>query len=157
MTQHKPAPLTPDEAQRLSERYFEGETTPAEEALLKRFLASDDGASPIFDELRATLSFFATGKAIEKNETHKNRKLAVPLPRRATRIAAAAIVAIITTSGGFWLRQEAMENKCVAYINGQKTTDTELVMDAMRNCVNDITLADDDLAFEQQLGDIFTE
>ena len=41
----------------LAERYFQAETTEAEEARLCRFLCSDEARDARFDELRATMSY----------------------------------------------------------------------------------------------------
>ena len=41
----------------LAERYFQAETSEAEEARLRRFLCSSEGQDSRFDEVRATMSY----------------------------------------------------------------------------------------------------
>ena len=41
----------------LAERYFQAETSEAEEAQLRKFLCSDAANDPRFDEIRATMSY----------------------------------------------------------------------------------------------------
>ena len=48
--------LTPSYWEELTERYFQAETSEAEEAQLRRFLCSREALDPRFDEVRATMS-----------------------------------------------------------------------------------------------------
>ena len=48
----------------LAERYFEAETTEAEEEALARFLATPAAQGKEFDELRAVMGYTVTGRAI---------------------------------------------------------------------------------------------
>ena len=47
----------------LAERYFQAETSEAEEAQLRKFLCSDAANAPRFDEIRATMSYLYVASA----------------------------------------------------------------------------------------------
>jgi hypothetical protein len=72
-------------------RYFEGLASPEEEKELKDFLVSPEGQDPVYDEVRAVMGFFATGKALYATEGYS--KKIVPARFRFARFAAAAAAA----------------------------------------------------------------
>lgn len=50
----------------LAARYFEAETTDAEEEALARFLVTPAAQGKEFDELRAVMGYVATGRAVHR-------------------------------------------------------------------------------------------
>jgi hypothetical protein len=104
-------------------RYFEGLASPEEEQELKDFLASSEGQAPDYDEARAVMGFFATGKALYAAEGY-SRKI-VPARSRFARFAAAAAVAAILIGIGI----DAHRN---AEIHEMKNTLAELLDDSSR-------------------------
>lgn len=153
-----PYKLTPDEALRLAERYFEAETTEAEEALLKRFAASEAGASPRFDELRAVLGVAAYARKSVGTALMQRSRRARPQFRRPEKIirwaAAAAITGIFALTGvsTYTYRQN---NLCVAYVSGERVTDTDQVVEIMHQTLNDVDAPTGDPTVEEQLNDMF--
>lgn len=104
-------------------RYFEGLASPEEEKELKDFLVSPEGQDPVYDEVRAVMSFFATGKALYATEGY-SRKV-VPARSWFARFAAAAAVVAILIGIGI----DAHRN---AEIHEMKNTLAELLDDSSR-------------------------
>jgi len=125
------------------DRYFEGELSSREEQELKEFLCTPEGQSPEYDEVRAVMGFFATGRALE----------AAPSGRIFTRVAAAA--ACIAVVLGIGLNVHRQNNSCIAYVNGEKVTDKEAVMDDVENTLS--LLLSDGYGVEMDLSEFFGE
>lgn len=75
--------ISPQEADRLIRAYFEGMTSEEEEKALCCFLASEEGSSERYDEVRAVFSFFAEGKSLYRNE-----KMSVKAPAGIPQVKA---------------------------------------------------------------------
>lgn len=135
----------------LVSRYYEAETSPEEERLLKQFLASEDAADPKYDEIRAVMGFLSTGRHLARQKKAK-RKI-----RMATTIAAAAacIALGIFVTKPLWLVPKT-DDICIAYVNGKTVTQPDKVMELMMESMQNVT--DDtsqEALMEQQLSDIF--
>ena len=130
----------------LAERYFEAETTEAEEEALARFLATPAAQGKEFDELRAVMGYTATGRAIY----HKHRTHSVRLRYYA---AAAAITGIIALTAAWQLSEKT--NVCVAYINGERCTDKEIVLSEAMKSIEKVKHASPQETVQEQLSDIF--
>lgn len=87
-----------DQMLRLIERYFDGETSAAEEKSLRRMLVETDCNAAEVEEARAVMGVFATARSLE---VAVNKAGASPGKRRAKRplslaaISAAASIAVI--------------------------------------------------------------
>ena len=66
--------------EQLAERYFQAETSEAEEQQLRRFLCSSQAQDPRFDEIRATMSLMHVGRS--------KKKPAMRLPLKVVAVAA---------------------------------------------------------------------
>ena len=55
MNKSLPQILTAEQARQLIQRYFDAETSEQEEAALKQFIASPEGADAQFNEVRAVM------------------------------------------------------------------------------------------------------
>lgn len=155
----------------LANRYFDAECSEAEEALLKRFVASkfsyDDifstDAIHLFREARATMSLICAGRMDYK----LNMTSTIPTPlssdshrsngrmwRWVVTGAAAGIVGVtflITQSGS-----TENEDVCLAYVNGEVITEREKVMEIIRDSWNDIDIESGGVGrVESQLKDMF--
>jgi hypothetical protein len=135
----------------LEQKYFDGLTTDEEEAVLKQYLHEHaDG----MDELRAVMSYLAVGKdlhapsAMKPHGAHKAKR------RVMTWYAAAAIVVLIIGGATFLGISESSNDVCVAYVNGQKITDSEAVMAQMRESIKQVKTDDKDPTVDDQLGDM---
>ena len=126
------------------ERYFEATLTEEEETALKAFLASPEGQAPEYDEVRAVMGYFATGRRFGSFGKFRNRT------RRL--IAVAASLAILVALG---VNLYNKSNICVSIVDGKRVTDKEVVMNDVDNILAD--LLSDTTAMEEQLSDIFGE
>lgn len=154
-------PLTPRRASELTALFFEGRTTEEEERALKIFLASPDGQSTEFDEIRAVLAFCArhhkrnaplranpAAAASDSNTTKRRRLL------RPQRWAAAACVALMAATGiASFMYQE--KNQCVAYVSGKKITDSERVLQEMHHSIRNVGAPPQETDVEAELRDMF--
>lgn len=135
----------------LEQKYFDGLTTDEEEAVLKQYLHEHaDG----MDELRAVMSYLTVGKdlhapsAMKPHGAHKAKR------RVMTWYAAAAIVVLIIGGATFLGISESSNDVCVAYVNGQKITDSEAVMAQMRESIKQVKTDYKDPTVDDQLGDM---
>lgn len=100
-------------------RYFDGETTAAEERELRRELAVTDMRSPLIDEARAVTGYFAACGAARR----------VPRATVWPRVAAAAVIAvmIVSVTVGVVPRHMEATGSCIAYVGGTTVTDGDMV------------------------------
>lgn len=136
---------------RLSERYFEAETTDEEEEMLKSFLLSEAGRDSDFDELRAVMGFVAVGRKVNRKDASVYRHFFGRTA--AVYAAAAACVLFILMLVPF--RAAEPEEICVAYISGEKITNVDKVMLEMRASWLNVQSDKDIPTIEQQLSGMF--
>lgn len=142
-----PQPLTPEEALLLAECYFEASTSEAEEEALRRFAASPEAADDErFEALRAVMGMTAVGR--------RRHRVAKAYTMRRTALKIAAIVAI-ALGVGFTTIQYQMRNECVAYVDGRRITDDDVVVRMMKHSLNDAVAPTETPEIESQLGDMF--
>ena len=138
--------------------YFEGTLSEHDETVLKAFLVSPEGQGPEYDEVRAVMGYFATGRSVilseakdpvsrEARSAARRRSLR---PRIGTIAAVAASLAILITLGINILNQK---NICVSFVGGQKITDKEVVMNDVDNILADLLTDRTDM--EELLNDFF--
>ena len=155
---NKHSNLTREELLALAQRYFEATTTEEEEELLKQYVTTKYINDPAFEDVVATLSLAAYKVHEHSNTTDDNNKhFSITLRnhwQRALNMGIAAMLCItIGISGAIWHYQR--NNQCIAYIDGKKTTDTEVVMKAMKTSINDISRPANEPTVETQINDIF--
>ena len=111
----------------LMQRYWEGETTPAEERMLARYAARTD--DPAFEELRGVLGYLSIGRERRHREVR---------PRLVYSWAAAAAALVILLSVGIASRNKGTgRDMCILYAYGETSTDSEQIMASV-----DASLAD---------------
>lgn len=137
---------TLDEWRQLTDRYFEAETTDAEEAELRLFAVSD-AAGKEFDELRAVMGYIAAGRALQKRPT------AILRLKKVRHIAAAAVVAAALLTG--WHAIDANRNECAVYIGGARYTDEAIVIEQLHYSMRGMAEASNATDVESQLSDLF--
>ena len=115
------------ELERLIGRYFDGETTVAEEQALRETLARCPWRSESIDEARFTMGYFTA----HSNQQHQSASRVTH--KRAIGIAAS--IAIVLAVGGFTLWHQQMNDKdlCVAYVNGKTIHNDDEVMALIQN------------------------
>lgn len=126
-----------------AERYFEGMLADSEEQELKDFLASAEGVSKEYDELRAVMGFFAVGRGLADR---KKRAYSI-----YSRIA--AVAACLVTLLGIGLGIYNRKNVCVTFYKGAKITDKEVVMNDVESTLAE--LMSSDAGIYDQLSDFF--
>ena len=117
--------LNKKQAKELLRRYFEAETSDAEERQLRAFLVSDEARGAGFDEARAVMSFLAVGRRRPKR-----------VSMRKAAAWAASFLAAASLGIGWMAFQE--RNECVAYVYGEKVTNAEIVMGHMRESLQEM-------------------
>lgn len=137
---------TVDEWRKITGRYFEAQTTDGEESALKRFLVSPEAAGREFDEARAVLGFTSVGRRIVQA-----RRAA--LRHRIAGYSAAASVALAIAFSGWAVYSS--RNQCVAYINGVRCTDEDVVMAEMQRSMHEMGATASSADIGATLGDMF--
>lgn len=132
--------------QELADRYFDAQTTDEEEQLLKRFLVSGKAAGKEFEEIRAVMGFLQKGKTVHSKDSSRFR-----FSWRWISVAASAILVLSVGLG----IMDSRRNVCVAYIGGQKCTDTEKVMRQMSISMKQVNIEEESADVEGQLKDMF--
>lgn len=130
----------------LAERYFEAETTDVEEEALARFLATPASQWKEFDELRVVMGFVATGRAIHKRQRTRRVRLRY-------YAAAAAITGVLALTAVWQVTERT--NVCVAYINGERYTDKEIVFSEAMKSIDKVRHDLPQETVQEQLSDIF--
>ncbi|WP_300795756.1 hypothetical protein [uncultured Bacteroides sp.] len=130
----------------LAERYFEAQTTDVEEEALARFLATPASQGKEFDELRAVMGFVATGRAIHNRQRTRRVRLRY-------YAAAAAITGVLALTAVWQVTERT--NVCVAYINGERYTDKEIVFSEALKSIDKVKHDLPQETVQEQLSDIF--
>lgn len=112
--------ITKEEADRLLKKYYNGLTNNEEERQLRIFLASPMADGGFYDADRAVMGFFSM------SHKSKNKK-----STRGFKKASIAAAACIFLTVGFWGYYSVEKSESVAYINGVKCTNQEVVMEQM--------------------------
>lgn len=150
--------MTPTSSQHfwrgLVERYFDAQTTEAEEARLKAFLLSEEGAAPEYDEVRAVMGVAAVIRRGERKAI-----AATAAPRKSLRSwqTVAASLLICLTIGVSVYSYRWYNPDCIAYIDGRRVTDREIVLQEMETTLRS-AMADDAATptLEGQMQDLFS-
>lgn len=145
---------TADYWEALIERYFEAQTTSAEEAALRRFLCSPQGSAPQYDEVRAVMGFLAVGRSLHERSAVRIAR-PKPLWHRVAGIAASVIVAVGFSVAG-WHVLSADREVYVAYVDGRKITDRDEVLRLMHVSFDEVAMDEPQAEMEAQLGDMFS-
>lgn len=137
-----------EEWKELTERYFEAQTTDEEERQLRHFLVTEAAAGKEFDEVRAVMGFLTVGKSL------RQPKKSYHLPVYSMKWVAVVVVFCVMGSAA-WKIVDRSQNVCVAYIYGEKCTDTEVVMSQLKNSLHQVQRGEEDVTVEEQLNDMF--
>lgn len=149
---------------RLSERYFEAETTEEEERELRRFAAQT--SDPDFRDLQAVMGFTAiarSSKSLKGSKGSKGLKVQQQAPLKPLKPLklnshymglAASVIVVLGLSLFFSLSNRQQDTGCVAWVNGEKITDPTEVMALMQNTMLEMNIEGSD-PVEDQLRDMF--
>lgn len=129
----------------LADRYFDAETSLAEEKELREFLAATDDAD--FEEVKVVMGFMV----LESKAYGQKPKANTNVIRWLVVTVAAAVVALIIVVPFF-----KMENHdCVMIAEGKTTTDHEIVIDEMDRQMAMLFSLDDETSMESEMAVIF--
>lgn len=141
--------LSLEELELLIERYFEGETSNEEELRLRKELCVSTYRSRLIDECLVAMGYFSIGKRVERE---KKARAGVVMLRRVAGVA--AMIAVVLVLGLTMLRPNDFFNEgdCVAYVNGEKISDKDVVITLIANdlsCMNEAISEDRNSILEE--------
>lgn len=146
--------LPVDDAHLLVRRFFEGETTVAEEKALECFLLSSSLRDEDFEEARAVMGIVNTAYA----PPSKTIRLHRPSVKTVGLIAAFTLIfALVSLAALHFGVFEGDENICVAYLNGKKVTDTEMIFRLMHQDIECMELNTTDRFIDSQMSEMFAD
>ncbi|MBR5688045.1 MAG: hypothetical protein IKX36_08820 [Prevotella sp.] len=147
---------------RLTERFFEGETTLEEEQTLYAYYNGTDISAELKEYAEVFRDFAAlsfdkeTTPSFDKTEEAPKAIIGTKSKRLFLRIAVAASVTLLAAIGTFHLLSStSSDEECVAYIYGKKYTDPALVNQEMRRTMSEFSDIDEENGVESQLRDMF--
>ena len=138
----------------LAHRYFEAETTEAEERMLKRFITSPEAQGSEWDELRAVMGYMVVGKQLHGQSVTVIRRM----PQWVRIVAAAVLTGLILLPTAMRLKapQDALdEDICIAYVDGRRVTDPSQVIQAMHRAMSHVQQVEPTATIEGQLSEMF--
>ena len=127
----------------LTERFFDGETSLAEEQELYRLYREGDVPEDLLQYKELFSGFEDIRLPQQKVSSHKWGWV----------IGIAASIAILLAVGTTLLTRNS-KDECVAYIYGEKCTDKTIVMQHMQSALDDM---DDVSTVDEQMRDFFSE
>jgi hypothetical protein len=138
----------------LTDKFFDGDTTPKEEQELYDFYRQDD----IPEDLRSNRELFrdlAALGSLTPSVHYPPSTIHHPLSTYRHRwwIATAAVVLVLLI-GGATLYHHQRTDECVAYIYGERVTDRDVVLSEMQKTMTAMT-ADGSDVVEEQLKAMF--
>ena len=142
----------------MARRYFDAETTEAEERMLKRFAASPEADGAEWDELRAVMGYATVGKRLHGQAATTHTISLRPRRRWIPAVAAASILlALAAVPTVKWLTADESAEKdiCIAYVNGNRVTDPAQVIQAMHHAMSHVQQVEPMTTVEEQLGSMF--
>ena len=171
------------EIRTLTERFFDGETSLAEERRLYELYSEAEGLPADLLPLREMMLDLgrldaeipstqiptpnpSRGEGSLKslpadNATYKTSQ--TPLPSGGVGggywgvwLSLAASLLLLFTLGSMWYGYER-QNECVAYVYGERVTDRELVMHEMQTAMTSLAADDATATMEQQMKELFAE
>lgn len=131
--------ITPYSLARLIDAYFECTATDAQERLLRHALAQCPWTGADIDEARVAMGFVSVGMELEQRARRHRRTV-------AWRAAAAAVVAVAIAAGALiHVELGSRAGECIAYVNGQKVTNQDQVMQMVRGNLSTVGEAHSDM------------
>lgn len=127
----------------LTERFFDGETSLAEEQELYRLFREGDVPEDLM-QYRELFAGFENIRLPQQKTSRRNWKQAIGI---------AASVLVLFAIGTILLAKQS-NDECVAYIYGEKCTDEAVVMQQMETTLNDMGSIP---TVDEQMRDFFSE
>ncbi|HHT52797.1 MAG: hypothetical protein PHR19_03605 [Bacteroidales bacterium] len=114
------------EVEKLIERYYEGETSVAEENLLREYLSGKNVPAQ-FETEKAIFGYF---------ESEKERQTVRLVPRALKWVASAAAIAVVVFIS-VWLLNQPVETS-YAYVDGKKITDKNEIITLAQTTIGNL-------------------
>lgn len=115
------------EALKLTERYFDGHTTLAEERRLRQLLANPQLMGAELDEARAVLGYVAVTPA-------QSARKPIVMPWRTVVSVAASVALVVILGVAFFVKKEAYGAlECIAYVDGERIENPDHVVEIMQS------------------------
>lgn len=130
------------------EQFFDCRLTDAQEEELRKQIALTSFSHPAIDEAKAVMGFRKVVNTGKESNAHK--EITIPSKRIDRRgfmagLSVAASVALIITLGIMLLKpMDSVSSQCVAYVNGQRVTDEEIVLALMAENTHEFNEAADE-------------
>ncbi|MBR5697857.1 MAG: hypothetical protein IKX44_04440 [Prevotella sp.] len=141
----------------LTERFFDGETTLAEEQRLYELYRQAESLPADLLPFREMMLDLETLPQSSQEEGVSTPLLCREGQGRGSHmwLSLAASLLLFFTLGSMWYGYQR-QNECVAYVYGERVTDRELVMQEMQTAM--VSLASDDATatMEQQMKELFS-
>lgn len=136
---HKPAASAAEERARLLlRRYYDGETTRAEERELAAFLFSPQADGGAYEADRAVLAYALAGRRLhEPAAAPQPRRIALRRPLRRVAAAAAVVLLLAGGAGGYRLWLQGRDYFSVS-IHGEKYTRESVLEEQVRAALHNV-------------------
>jgi hypothetical protein len=150
----KPEKYTDQYWEMLIQRYFEAETTEAEENELRSFLSTSPGLDSRYDEVRAVMGYLAVGRSLNKKKMARRPSRMI---RTMSHVGVAASLALMIGFVSFYWSDLISERESyVAYVDGNKITDRAIVSQLMLESFAGVGIGEAESDAEAQLLEMFT-
>lgn len=138
----------------LIQRYFEAETTEAEEKELRSFLSTSPGLDSRYDEVRAVMGYLAVGRSLNKKKMARRPSRMIRTMRHVG--VAASLALMIGFVSFYWSDLISERESYVAYVDGNKITDRAIVSQLMQESFAGVGIGEAESDAEAQLLEMFT-
>ncbi len=150
----KPEKYTDQYWEMLIQRYFEAETTEAEEKKLRSFLSTSPGLDSRYDEVRAVMGYLAVGRSLNKKKMARRPSRMIRTMRHVG--VAASLALMIGFVSFYWSDLISDRESYVAYVDGNKITDRAIVSQLMQESFAGVGIGEAESDAEAQLLEMFT-
>ena len=150
----KPEKYTDQYWEMLIQRYFEAETTEAEENELRSFLSTSPGLDSRYDEVRAVMGYLAVGRSLNKKKMARRPSRMIRTMRHVG--VAASLALMIGFVSFYWFDFISDRESYVAYVDGNKITDRAIVSQLMQESFAGVGIGEAESDAEAQLLEMFT-
>ena len=152
------------EIRMLTKRFFDGETTLAEERRLYELYRSEESLPADLKPLREMMLDMGNLLLTKKDDTSFSLSDEREMTQFAKNnrwwskkiLAIAASLLLLFTIGTIWYNYQR-ENECVAYIYGERVTDHDVVIHEMQSAMASLTVDDATITMEQQMKELFND
>lgn len=148
--------ITKQQLEELISKYFDGQTSVADEQTLRQSLAHCRWHGGVIDEARFTMGMLSVGA--DRHRRAKRTTKTAPVWRIAAVAASATVVIAVAVAVLVGGGQKVMtgQGECIAYVNGKKVSGDAAVMQLVNSDLKSLDDASDAVGgnLEQQLSSL---